>query len=792
MEWFRINQPAVQLLTLLVMGLTITFALWQAKHKSTPTRLLLAFFAAGDVYFIARVGNEVVYAPWRSYLLSAVLPTLLFGLMAFLQFAYRFPQHTFPRESRIVLALSLLAALLGVGLSLPFPQIPLFTVQSRPTEVLLLYLMIATEFFWTITVLVRQTIVHSTNESEPRSRRPLWQHLWKPQGKLAGAARSFALVMLTPVLLVCVATAFEIGLLREDLYRITLNLGLLLMLFTFATVYLNHAAETTTLTTKWVLGTLLALLAVLNITSQITLPAYEMTYDEGRLRDAASVKDALLTATTEGKLRAEVVPPQVAYVISQPTLPGDRSNPYTLVFVRDAHFVLDLANQHPPDQNLQLDANAPDPRGDTGVESQVQIDPSGIPARFTRQVGDDFFAFYNVVRFVRGDQTYEIGFNYSLYRLYIHEHALLLVVLILVSSLAVVLLFPFFFRTNLLEPLNHLLEGVRHVNAGRRDVLVPVQYSDEIGFLTGSFNNMVATIKHGEDSKEELLAASARFVPYEFFRLLDKASIVDVKLGDHSQMAMSVLFSDIRGYTTLSERMTPGQNFDFLNEYLSYISPAIRAHGGFIDQYYGDGIKALFPDRPEDALCGAIELRRALARCNAARLPRGENPVQIGIGLHISTLMLGTIGEDPRMTVTVIGDAVNTTARLEGLNKLYGTTVIASEQLLRAVPNPDRYHFRFLGRVQVKGKNDPIAIFELYDGDNAGLLDYKQETRADFERGLQFYQNAQFAQACDCFARVLAHHAADQAARIYHERSSYFLERGAPPGWRGVEVLTDK
>jgi class 3 adenylate cyclase len=290
----------------------------------------------------------------------------------------------------------------------------------------------------------------------------------------------------------------------------------------------------------------------------------------------------------------------------------------------------------------------------------------------------------------------------------------------------------------------------------------------------------------------ELNTAYERFVPREFLQLLNQASVVQIKLGDHTQMDMTVLFSDIRGYTPLSESMTPRQTFDFLNSYLSYISPVIRAHNGFINQYYGDGIMALFAGKPEDAIEAAIDLRQAVARFNGQRLEQGQHAIQIGIALHTSTLMLGTIGEDPRMTVTVIGDTVNTTARLEGLTKQYGVTILTTQETLQGLADPGNYHLRFLGKVQVKGKQQLLSIFEIFDGDDEVTLTAKKQTRLTFEAGLHHYQQGKFIAAFEHFDAVLAHLPSDSAAQLYQARAAHYTTYGVPAVWEGVDVLTQK
>ncbi|RMI27519.1 MAG: response regulator, partial [Calditrichaeota bacterium] len=250
-------------------------------------------------------------------------------------------------------------------------------------------------------------------------------------------------------------------------------------------------------------------------------------------------------------------------------------------------------------------------------------------------------------------------------------------------------------------------------------------------------------------------AAYARFVPHEFLRTLGRESIVEVKLGDQVQGEMTVLFSDIRSFTSLVEGMTPEQSFNFLNEYLRYVIPAIRNHRGFIDKYIGDAIMAMFPHRAEDALEAAIEAVQQVEAYNRIRRRRGDTPIEIGIGLHTGMLMLGTIGDEERMDGTVISDAVNLASRLEGLTKIYGATIVISQSTLSSIPYPEKYHLRFLGRVQVKGKKDPVGVYEVYDGQPEALIELRMKTREDFEKGLEYYFDREFAEAVLCFKRVL-------------------------------------
>jgi CheY-like chemotaxis protein len=140
-----------------------------------------------------------------------------------------------------------------------------------------------------------------------------------------------------------------------------------------------------------------------------------------------------------------------------------------------------------------------------------------------------------------------------------------------------------------------------------------------------------------------------RFIPREFLDMLERKSLADVQLGDHMQRVMTVFFSDIRDFTQLSERLTPHENFSFLTSYLRNVTPIIRARGGFVDKYLGDGVMALFPGSAADAVQAAVDLGQQIARYNHGRRMAGYTAIKIGTGLHRGSLMLGTIGAEDQM-----------------------------------------------------------------------------------------------------------------------------------------------
>ena len=291
---------------------------------------------------------------------------------------------------------------------------------------------------------------------------------------------------------------------------------------------------------------------------------------------------------------------------------------------------------------------------------------------------------------------------------------------------------------------------------------------------------------------QELNIAYQRFVPREFLNLLAKESILDVILGDQTAQQMTVMFSDIRGWTSISEEMTAQESFNFINAFLNRVSPVINAHRGFIDNFQGDGMMALFPESADDAVQAAIAMHAAVSEYNEERKINGYRPIGIGVGLHIGDLMLGIIGHKERMQGTVVADAVNLASRLEGLTRVYGSLITISEPTLDQLMDPDRYKHRFVDKVQVKGKKDPVSVHEVFDGDPPEVIDLKEQTKEEFEQGLCLYYDRKFSEASVKFNQVLEKHPEDRAARIYLKRSATYMVNGVPEDWTGVEVLTQK
>lgn len=286
--------------------------------------------------------------------------------------------------------------------------------------------------------------------------------------------------------------------------------------------------------------------------------------------------------------------------------------------------------------------------------------------------------------------------------------------------------------------------------------------------------------------------ASGRFVPTEFLKLLGRDNLVEVERGDQVQKEMSVLFSDIRSFTTFVEGMTPAQNFSFINSYLAHMEPPIRKEGGFIDSYIGDAIMALFETGADAAVRAGIGDLRALEVFNAERAAQGARPVRIGIGVSTGQLMLGTIGGKDRINCGVIGDCVNLAARVESMTKLYGAAFLISEFTFARLANPAAYETRVVDRVRAKGKTKPVTIYEVLDGLPAPTRAARLATRDRFNEAWACVQAKDVAGALAGFRAVLADDPDDDAARLWVGRCEGFAVDGLPADFDGVVELLSK
>jgi class 3 adenylate cyclase len=295
-----------------------------------------------------------------------------------------------------------------------------------------------------------------------------------------------------------------------------------------------------------------------------------------------------------------------------------------------------------------------------------------------------------------------------------------------------------------------------------------------------------------EEAMRRIYEVTNKFVPFEFIKSLGHDVITDVKLGDQVEKIVTVLFSDIREYTTLSEKMTPEENFSFVCSFNERIGPIIRKHHGFVNQYLGDAIMAIFPGNAADALSAAIEMQQEVQRFNAIRQLQNEPTIQIGIGMHTGPLIMGITGDKNRMDACTISDTVNTASRLESLTKHYKAGILLSDASLRQVTNRDHFLIRNLGFVQLKGKQESINVHECFNGNPKTELQKKSETLSDFNAGVTYYLNKSFSQANKAFQKVLEYHPEDRTAKFFFTYTQQIIENGIADSKAGIVEMHEK
>lgn len=365
-------------------------------------------------------------------------------------------------------------------------------------------------------------------------------------------------------------------------------------------------------------------------------------------------------------------------------------------------------------------------------------------------------------------------------------------------ALAIALIVGIFSTQQVTKPILKLNAAVKDIAQGHWHRLEHLDRNDELGELAKAVDIMALQLQTSFETLKAQKNAFARFFPPNYLRFLNRPSVTEIELGDHISADMTVMFSDIRRFTSLAEKMEAQEIFDFINDYLQRMSPEIHAHQGFVVKFIGDGMMSVFPQQVESAIAAGIAQFQQVRRYNAERRQQGQPPIDIGISLHHGHLMVGMIGEPSRLQGDALSDTVNLAARLEGLTKLYGASLLISETVKNQLQDPDYYALRFLDRVIVKGRTEPISIYEVLDAEVESSRQLKLATLPTFMEGIEAYltsvrgQPEVLHQARSCFEQVLIQNPGDKTARIYLNRIEQFIVRGLPDNWDGSWAFSRK
>lgn len=279
------------------------------------------------------------------------------------------------------------------------------------------------------------------------------------------------------------------------------------------------------------------------------------------------------------------------------------------------------------------------------------------------------------------------------------------------------------------------------------------------------------------------------FVPEQYLNRIAPKGVESIQLGNAREEEITVLFCDIRGFTALAESQTARETFEWLNAFFSQMSEAITAHNGFVDKFLGDAIFSIF-DRvehhAEDALNAAVAMLQHLSEFNCDRDRYNlEQPINIGIGIHTGIGLIGTVGSNNRMDSTVIGDVVNTAARLEELTKLYGCQILASDTTMAHISTnynkisldsstvqltPNSYPYRWIDRVTPRGKRIVLELYEILGTSTHSLDVAKQQSLSCYNSGLQAWHKEDYFRALKYFQEIVEQNPNDTVVKLYIER----------------------
>ena len=320
-----------------------------------------------------------------------------------------------------------------------------------------------------------------------------------------------------------------------------------------------------------------------------------------------------------------------------------------------------------------------------------------------------------------------------------------------------------FFARKITGPFEQLTDAIERLIKNDFNFNLSLSGFGGFTYLAKQFNLMLLKLQVSRNELVSTNKAYSRFVPHQVLKLISPTGIKNTSLGDCVEKDMTILFCDIRGFTSLSESMSPSENFAFINRYLKIMVPVINKYGGTIDKYMGDGIMALFPNSADHALQAAVGMMETLEKYNEKLINRNLPTVKIGLGLHTGKMMLGTVGTSSRMDVTVISDTVNAAARIEALTKTFKAPILISEELRIRLEHFDKTNLRFIATCLVQGKSKPVTLYEVFSQDAISIRKEKLENQNVMITAWQHYKKGNTDQALNLYQRLMEKSPSDRA-----------------------------
>ena len=332
-------------------------------------------------------------------------------------------------------------------------------------------------------------------------------------------------------------------------------------------------------------------------------------------------------------------------------------------------------------------------------------------------------------------------------------------------------------RVFLSQPLSILTNATAELNLKNLDSLeVDINISDrnELKILEESFNTMVQNMIEEKKTIEQMSLTFEKFLPKQFLTQIAEEGISSIKLGGMESERLTILFSQIQSFDSLSKQMDPEETYQFYNSYLSSMETPIEKHGGFVFKFNKDAIMALFflNDPPMEALSAvysAIDMQKALTVFNESQQKLGYEPISTGVGIHSGEVSLGTLGSETRMESTVIGDAINISERLQNLTEEYNSQILISHDTFKLLESFEAFQWRELDSIDLEGEKDSMQIFEIFDAEPA--KEVKIQILEYFNEGVKSFRTRNWDRAIELFEKCLSIFPVDVVSQMYIKRS---------------------
>ncbi|MDH5432507.1 MAG: hypothetical protein OEY19_01055 [Gammaproteobacteria bacterium] len=327
-----------------------------------------------------------------------------------------------------------------------------------------------------------------------------------------------------------------------------------------------------------------------------------------------------------------------------------------------------------------------------------------------------------------------------------------------------------YFSRKITRPMEKLTDAIDRLIKDDFNFKLSTKGFGRFGFLANQFNQMLQQLQTSRSDLIQLNKAYSRFVPHQLLSQLSHCGVQDIQLGDNCERLMTILFCDIRGFTTISESMSPAENFRFINRYLNKIAPVINKHSGIIDKYMGDGIMALFPTNADDAVKASIDMIKALNEYNQKLVENNLPIIEVGIGLHSGRTMLGTVGTSSRMDATVVSDTVNAASRIESMNKSFSTRILISETTKKLLKDLSKYQIRYIASTEIRGKSQAVTLYEIFDNDAPSVQKEKLRNQTMMIRAWSAYKSGNKEGAIQIYQQLIEKSPLDKSLFALIER----------------------